>query len=31
LYDFYTAQVQECDTYIEQHYAAIKCRSYNFI
>ena len=24
LYDFYTAQVQECDTYIEQHYAAIK-------
>jgi transposase len=24
LYDFYTGQVQECDTYIEQHYAAIK-------
>jgi transposase len=24
LYDFYTAQVQECDTYIEQHYAALK-------
>ena len=24
LYDFYTAQVQECDTTIEQHYAAIK-------
>jgi transposase len=24
LYDFYTAQVQECDTYIEQHYGAIK-------
>jgi transposase len=24
LYDFYTTQVQECDTYIEQHYAAIK-------
>ena len=24
LYDFYTAQVQECDTYIEQHYAVIK-------
>ena len=24
LYDFYTAQVQECDTYLEQHYAAIK-------
>jgi len=24
LYDFYTAQVQECDAYIEQHYAAIK-------
>jgi transposase len=24
LYDFYTAQVQECDPYIEQHYAAIK-------
>jgi transposase len=24
LYDFYTAQVQECDPYLEQHYAAIK-------
>jgi transposase len=24
LYDFYTAQVRECDTYLEQHYAAIK-------
>lgn len=24
LYDFYTQQVQECDAYIEQHYAAIK-------
>jgi transposase len=24
LYDFYTAQVQDCDTTIEQHYAAIK-------
>ena len=24
LYDFYTAQVQECDAYLEQHYAAIK-------
>jgi len=24
LYDFYTTQVQECDTYLEQHYAAIK-------
>ncbi len=24
LYDFYTAQVQECDTSIEQHYTAIK-------
>ena len=24
LYDFYTAQVQECDSYLEQHYAAIK-------
>jgi transposase len=24
LYNFYTAQVQECDTYIEQHYAVIK-------
>ncbi len=24
LYDFYTGQVQECDTYLEQHYAAIK-------
>jgi transposase len=24
LYDFYTAQVHECDTTIEQHYAAIK-------
>ncbi len=23
-YDFYTAQVQECDTYLEQHYAALK-------
>jgi transposase len=28
LYDFYTAQVQECDAYLEQHYAAIK-PSYN--
>ncbi len=24
LYDFYTTQVQDCDTYLEQHYAAIK-------
>lgn len=24
LYDFYTEQVRECDTYLEQHYAAIK-------
>jgi transposase len=24
LYDFYTAPVQECDTYLEQHYAALK-------
>ncbi len=24
LYDVYTVQVQECDTYLEQHYAAIK-------
>jgi transposase len=24
LYDFYTTQVQECDTYIEQHYAVLK-------
>jgi transposase len=24
LYDFYPAQVQECDAYIEQHYAVIK-------
>jgi hypothetical protein len=24
LYDVYTAQVPECDTYLEQHYAAIK-------
>jgi transposase len=24
LYEFYTVQVQECDTYIEQHYAVIK-------
>jgi transposase len=24
LYDFYTAQVQECDTYLEQHSAVIK-------
>jgi transposase len=24
LYDCYTAQIQECDTYVEQHYAAIK-------
>jgi hypothetical protein len=24
LYDFYTTQVQDCDTYIEQHYAVIK-------
>jgi transposase len=24
LYDFYTAQVQDCDPYIEQHYAVIK-------
>jgi transposase len=24
LYDFYSAQVHECDTYIEQHYAVIK-------
>jgi transposase len=24
LYDFYTVQVQDCDAYIEQHYAVIK-------
>jgi transposase len=24
LYDFYTTQIQQCDTYIEQHYTAIK-------
>ncbi len=24
LYDFYTTQIQQCDTYIEQHYTALK-------